>query len=433
MSNQIRQKFYNLFWSNEGCRDIFTLHKEELLFKEEGEIGTVKKHYYHKRFVISNSLKLKKPDPIERIEHRLENRTIDLNVSLQDKSDKNLPETKIVEYIQQKFGRPIKTFSKKLNGNRFTQVKFITEILAALASEKRLISFLHKYEVVPKTFQSIAEIFQWVDQSVEQEMGKFLKSDHFADIFSTIDEVAHHYNNFNYRSLIDSHNFYTGILYDKENFNDRLHLLDCLYESNVLQGGVYKAFYECTHCEIDVFSGSVTLKVKPSKAKLKCPNCGKDVFYLVPYKIQESIFEDIISKDGLLSEAIAYLLTEHKLPFTRNVYSSTDREVDFVVFNSRGIVTDIFEVKMFKVDRPDDVLVSNMSEGLRKFIATIDKLKVTDVAKANGSFHYITNIDDEELMRELRNTFKNELRERTITIHNSESIQRYIESLEAKK
>lgn len=420
MHSGVQQKFYNLFWSNEACQDMFLLHKEELLQKEEIPVGETKKHFYLKRFVISNSLK--RPDAIPRIEKRLENRTIELNSSLQAKSDKNLPEVKIEEYFNKIFGQPIKLISEKLNGNSVTRIRFISEIFGAIASEKKLMKFLKKYKAIPENIDTLKDLGKAFDSRLETEMKQLLKSEHFADMMTAFDDIANHYSNYNYYSLLEAHDMHTDAKHDKELYKESLEMYDSLYECRAFEGGIYKAYYECTSCDINVFCGNVTLNVTPSKVKLKCPNCSKEVFYLAPYKINDDIYNDIISKDGLLAEAVAYLLTTQKIAFSRNMCFTPDIELDFFVMNKENRVTDVVELKMYKLDRPEDVLISNLNEGLRRFEQVREKLIAQDAGYVNVKFHFLSNLDD-EMINELN--LERRIAETNIHVHNMKSFAGY--------
>lgn len=424
MPSQVQQKFYNLFWNNLHCRDIFLLHKEELLKKEEVDIRSIKKHYYQKRFVISNSLK--NPDAILRIEQRLQDRRIDLNASLQHKSDKNLPENKITQYFTERFGKTLEMINQNLNGSSVKRVRFIGELLKGLGSEKRFIQLLRRYGVISTNIKSVPALLDAADKFIEKELKLVLNSDHFTDIVTAVDEVANHYNNYNYNSLLDSHDFYSDILFNKENIKERLMLFDSLYECKVLEGGIYKTYYECTQCSKDVFSGNVTLNVTPSKVKLKCPNCEKAVFYLAPYKLHDDIFSDIISKDGLIQEALCSLLSENKIIHLRNPFYGKDIEVDIQLMNKNRQITDIIELKMYKSDRPNDVLITNLSEGFSKFMSMQEKLKQVDSHFSNVRFHFLTNLTNKLLIRELKTTFKNQLLQNKVTIHSMDSMYELI-------
>jgi hypothetical protein len=399
------------------------LEKQEVLLG-----GDSKKYYYLQRFVISNSLK--REDSLKRIEQRIQNRHIDLNHSLESKSAKNLPEEKVIGYFNDKFGKGIELLSKKLNGGNITQVKFLSELTMALISEKRAIRFLHKYELIPKHITTFEQLTGNIEKTFESEMSKFLKSEHFVDLLTSVDEIVNHYDNYNFNSLIDSHEFYSDVLYDKENFKDRMHLFDSLYESKSLLGGIFKTYYECTNCDTGVFSGNVTLNVTPSKVKLKCPNCNKEVYYLAPYKINDELFSDITSKDGLLASAVCNLLSASKIKWRASVLVDKDIEIDVQILNKeQNGVNDIIELKMFKQDRPVDVLIANLSEGLKAFLTAQNKLIALNPDYRNLRYHYLTNITNENVLKELTTRFQTEIGGRHLLIHDTISFNKYIQSI----
>ncbi len=421
-------KFYNIFWNSEQCQSIFLLHKEQLLEKDEIDLKTTKKSYYHQRFVISNSLTRK--DSFQRIEQRIQNRNIDTGFNLTSITTKNINEEKIKKYFTDKFGKSIELISKKINGNNFAQIKFFSEIATALMSENRLLEFLKKYHVIDKNLNSFEELVKSFDKIFQNEISTVINSEHFTDLFKSFDELSNFYNNYTFDSLIASNKFYTDILYDKENYKSRLELFDSLYDSQALVGGHYKAHYECVHCPVNTFSGSVTLNVTPSKIKLKCPNCNKEVFYLAPYKINDEIFNDIRSKDGLLFHALRNILEYKGIQIHTNAIVGQDIELDFQILSkNRSGVRDIVEVKMFKTDRPADTTASNLRDGFKKLLNARQKLIALNPGYKDVVFHFLTNITDSSTLQELHNSFKNEITGNRIVIHNVKSFRAFIDRL----
>lgn len=295
-------KFYNLLWGDDQCQNIFLLHKEQLLEKQEVAIDGTKKHFYLPRFVLSNSLKRK--DTRKRIEQRIQDRNIDNDHSLNSIVLKNINEEKIIAFFKGKFGKSIDLITKKLNEGRISEMRFFVELAKVLFSEKQLILFLKKYQIIDNEINSINELSNSFRDALQNEILPVINSDHIVDIFESFNTISCFYENYIFNNLMASDKFYTDIFYDTENFKTRLELFDTLYEANVLLGGYYKAYYECTHCQINTFSGNVTLNVTPSKIKLKCPNCSKEVFYIVPYKLDDSIFSDIQSTLDLVSRGL---------------------------------------------------------------------------------------------------------------------------------
>lgn len=400
-------KFYNFFWSSEQCQNIFLLHKEQLLEKKEIELNSTKKAYYLQRFVLSNSLKKRKT--AERIEQRIQNRNIDTDHTLNILATRNLDEEKIKRYFKQKFGEPLELISKTLDGNRLSQMKFFSELTSAFLSEARLIQFLKKYKLIAQDLNSLKEVGSHFEKLAQSEFTAIINSDHFVDLFETADGLARYYDNYNFTNLIDADKFYTDVFYDNENFKNRLDLFDSLFEQGVLLGGHYKAYYECVECAINTFFGAMSLNVTPGKIKLKCPNCNKEAFYIVPYKIDEAIFNDIKSKDGLLFHAVKNLLTSKQIIHQPNISLLNDIELDFQILNKSNLITHIIEIKMFKTDRPKDTTASNLRDGFRKFLNARNKLVEHNSGYKNVSFIFLTNILNDTFLNELRESFSAEI------------------------
>ena len=248
-----------------------------------------------------------------------------------------------------------------------------------------------------------------------------------AEILKSLDEIASFYDKENFESLMEADKFYIDVLYDKESFKSRIELFDMLYDAGCLEGGVFKTYYECTNCEEGVFSGNVKLNVRPEKIKLKCPNCNKEVFYLAPYKIDDVLFNEILSKDGILHAAIEYFLIEEGFSVNSNVTIPKDIEIDLQVVNPAGHVADIIETKMFKTDRPEDTIKTNLKEGLTKLIRAREKLVNINPGYQLIKFHFVTNILDENLLSDVRKDFAEPISKNKIRIHSIESLKKYFE------
>lgn len=417
----IPSKFFSIFWDNEACREIFLMHKEQLLEKNEIDFAGSKKNFYLQRIVLSNSLR--RSDTDTRMQQRIQNRSIDLDHSLSLKAQRNFTEPKIDAYFQEKFGKSIKSITDKLNGGNISQIRFLSELTTSLLSEKRILKFLKKYNFISSKINSIKELGEFIEKSFEAEISKTLNSGHLLDIITSMDEISDYYNNEIFNSLIDANQFYTDRIYDKENFKDRIALFDLLYEANVLIGGKYKTYYECTSCATGVFSGNMTLNVTPGKVKLKCPNCAKEVFFLAPYQICNDVFNMLVHKDGLLFFAIGYLLKKKQLKFVTNQFYIPDIEIDFQILNLQNQITDIIEIKNFKTDRPDDTQITNLRDGLKRFLDSRNKLINSNPSYSEVKFHFVTNLRTEVFYNKLKEAFKEELSNTFIKVYSPEGFK----------
>ena len=101
----VAKKFYKLFWTHPVCRQIFSLHKEQLLEKREVDLGHDKRTYYLQKIVLSNNQKQKiSPDLIV---GRIENQKVDLNDNLENKTSKYFDEAKFQALVETHFGKAI--------------------------------------------------------------------------------------------------------------------------------------------------------------------------------------------------------------------------------------------------------------------------------------------------------------------------------------
>jgi hypothetical protein len=391
-------KFFSIFWSDEACRKIFLLHKEELLEKKEVDL----------------SIKLVQ---------RIENRELELGHELNSTTKRNIDQSKIDEYLNRTFAAPIQEFSKGINNNKIQQVRFIMEATSSLLSEKRFLKFLQKYKVIPAGIHSMDGLSKHFETFFKTEIGKFLTPQRITEFLASVDQISSYYQNAYIKDLMDANNFYSDILYQEENYKDRIAMFDLLYEAGVLQGGKFKGYYECTKCDYGIFNATVNIKTAPSKTKLKCPACGQETFYIVPYEIQEEIFEFIKHKDGLLFHLIKGLLGKKGLKFLQNVNLIADVEADLALLDELNRVNRVIEIKMFKSDRPEDTIRKNLEGGLRKFLDARKKLISVNPDWTGVAYHFITNITDESCYRELVEKFKNELSGTNVTVHSPDQFK----------
>ena len=94
--NLIEEKFYNLFWTNKTCKEIFSVHKSQLL-ENEVELILSKERFYAQRLVLTNSKKRKSSLQIEK---RTDNESIELIHNLKKSAKKYFDEEKIEKYIK---------------------------------------------------------------------------------------------------------------------------------------------------------------------------------------------------------------------------------------------------------------------------------------------------------------------------------------------
>src|SRR5690606_35255267 len=147
---------------------------------------------------------------------------------------------------------------------------------------------------------------------------KSIQSANALDLIAVVSTIVKYYN---YKL---KHNLYQANLdfgvdlipKTKKLATERLGILDTLYNSKVLEGGKYDGHYECVECK--KYKSVSNSELKPSKNKMKCPNCDKEMLYIIPYRIYEEVYKDIVHSDGILTFAIEYLLLEKGYNYTLN-------------------------------------------------------------------------------------------------------------------
>lgn len=142
---------------------------------------------------------------------------------------------------------------------------------------------------------------------------------------------------------------------------------------------------------------------------------------------RKDIFNLITSKDGLLFGAIEGLLALNRIAFQPNVKHGKDIEVDIqILTKNRQIITDIIEVKMFKTDRTDDTKISNLRNGLKKFMDARQKLIAVNKGFENVRYHFVTNLQEDNLYGQVRDEFKSELGKMHLSLCDQEGMYKYI-------
>lgn len=365
----IDKKFYNLFWNDPTCQTIFSSHKTQLL-EDEVELIVTKEKFFAQRIVLTNSKKRKSGIQIAK---RAENESIELVYNLQSAAKKYFDEAKIETYVMSRFGKAIKRIEKDITTTGGWW-KLAMKLVGSLDSEKDLFKLLADYDLIPKEIEGKEQFVIYAENEFKSHLKGFMKTENLSELAITIDLISTFYNHKIKNNLVSATKHYTDLLYDNENYIDRLDFFDNLYEINVIKGGKLKSYYECVNCPPNTFNGVLTLDIKPSSLKLKCPSCAKELFYIVPYELNKVIYDNIVHKDGLLFFAIQHLLNQYSYNFIPNHKYPPDIELDFCLLNNQQLIYEIVEVKMFKTDRPEDTQLGNIREAVSQIKKAIDKL-----------------------------------------------------------
>lgn len=408
----VDKKFYHLFWTDSICQAIFSSHKTQLL-EDEVELIVTKEKFYAQRLVLTNSQKRKSGTQIAK---RNENENIELIHNLQTATKRYFDETKIESYINNKFGKAIKTVEKDLTKTG-GWLKLAIKLVSSLDSEKDLFKLLADYHIIPKEIENIEQFGKHVESEFNTHLTAFLKRENLSDLAISIDLISTYYNHKIKNNLVSATKHYTDTLFDNENYQDRLDLFDNLYEIGVIKGGKLKSYYECVHCPPNTFNGILTLNIKPSSLKLKCPSCAKELFYIVPYELDNEIYNNIVHKDGILFFAIQYLLEQYNYKFIPNHHYPPDIEFDFCLLNEEQLIYEIIEVKMFKTDRPEDTQLSNIRDAVAQIKKAINKLVTIYPDYKTIPKSIVTNISSDSICKLAKKELDKDLKEYNIAFY----------------
>ena len=408
----IQKKFYNLFWTDPACQTIFSVHKAQLLENEVERIVS-KEKFYAQRLVLTNSQKRKTGVQVAK---RSENESIELVDNLQNAVKKYLDGDKIEIYFKSKFGRTIKKLETDLSktGGWF---KIVMKLISSISDEKDIFKLLSNYHLIPAEIENIEQFGVYLETELKNQTKEFLKKQNLSDLAVSIDFLSTYYNCKIKNNLISATKHFTDVLFDNENYQDRLLFFDGLYEIGVINGGKLKSYYECVNCPPNTLNGVLTTNIKPSKLKLKCPSCNNEMLYIVPYELEKEIYENIVHKDGLLFFAIKQVLEDNNYKFNTNQTFLKDIELDFCLLNNTDQICEIIEVKMFKTDRPEDTQVGNIREAVSQLKKAIDKLAEIDTGYKIIQHSLVTNIKNENIYKQAKIELDKDLKEYNIKLY----------------
>jgi hypothetical protein len=421
--SETKEKFYNLFWQNKACQNLFLLSKEELLDTKSFEIEGNYVSTSFPRIIISN---VNKDDyALEQIKFRTENSTISASSFLKSKVQFYSPI--VTNYLENKFGKSLAKLSEEFSTKPFALIKLVTKVITANEDRKEglLISALQKYGFIGKHINTFKEIDDYFSkEGINKGIKTFLTEENFWNFLEFVKSLKDIYINEVYKSFYSTNQILVNSLHDVDNYEDRLRLFNNLYEAGIISSSNEDAFIECTHCLPGTYRGVIQLKISPIKLKgLKCPVCNNIVTYYIPYELDKEIFEIVKSKDGLLLDALGDRLHCNAIKYVINKHLLDDIELD--CFYTFGNSVHIVECKMYKINTSPEKLKSKIREDFGKLVIKTDRIKNEALFKNKIlSPILLVNVTNDQLIRdmevELRSLNKAEIYQRTriVTVNN---------------
>ena len=373
----IKTNFYNIFWQNKTCRNLFLLSKEELL--ETVTFGKDEKAFSYtvNKIIISNAQD--NQDEFETIKFRNEHYNNELDISLEEKIEYFKPI--IEEYYENNLKKPFEKLSEDINKRGW---KILIKVIKILSdedtAEEKIIRLLQEYGFVGKHLKSIKQVEDYVESKLVPKKGNELINEQtISRFFEGIKFVKELYVNHSYKKLYNTNQILVNTLNSEDDFQSRLKLFRHLYEGKIMLPSKEDAFIECTNCEPDDYKGVFQLKIKPNKLKdLKCPLCSSELTYFIPYRLDNEIYDIIKQQDGLLLDALTNKLEKYNFTYQINKTFLSDIEIDCIYEATLGEKNVIFivETKMLKLNNTSRTKIKNkIRKHYGKLLADVIRLQ----------------------------------------------------------
>lgn len=403
--SEVKEIFYNLFWQDKACQNLFLLSKEELLDTKNLEFEGVSASVSMPRIIISN-IQNGEDFNHKTIKLRTENSNIRTEKSLNEKIELYAP--LITNFLESKFGKSLEKLIQDFETDPFKLIgKFITVLFDGEENiEKVAIEFLQEYGFIGKQINTFSDLEKYFEKEAISKNAKSLLTENnvwnFLEFLKSIKDI---YVNESYRSLYSTNQILVNALHDIDDFRSRLNLFSHLYESGIISASHEDAFVECTNCEPNTYRGIFQLKLNPKKLpNLKCPVCSSELSYFVPYELHKDIYEIIKQKDGLLLDVVCNLLTSKNIEPKTNLNVLKDIELDCVFQKDKFVY--LVECKMYKQTTTLDKLKSKLKQHYGKLLSDTERIEKEEKKKVTFVPILLVNILNSDFINKVETELK---------------------------
>lgn len=400
--NIIEEVFYNIFWQNLSCRNLFLMAKDELL--ETITITGQNSSYTYplNRLVISN-IHYDHSD-IDTIKYRNENYNLVLDSSIERKVEYFKPI--LVDFYNKNFKKGVDKLQEDIEKRGWKLLLRLIRILSDDNNqEERIVELLHDYGFVGKHLVSFEQIEQYFSEYFVPGKKNIINAESINSFFEIIRYVKELYVSQSYKKLYISSQNLSNTLHSEDDFESRLKLFRHLYESKIMLSSTEDAFIECSNCAPGVYRGVFQLQMNPIQLqKLTCPVCSSQLTYFIPYKLDDHIYRIIKDKDGLLLHAFSRKLDDYDIEHQLNQTFLKDIEVDciFTRFENGQKITYLVEAKMYKTNTTINKLKSKIREHYWKLIKDVERLsQLNEFQSSTLQSILLLNVLDRDLIIEI--------------------------------
>lgn len=401
----IIKKFYNLFWNNKACQNLFLLSKEELLDTRTVDIVEKPFNYSLPRIIISN-VEPKEDYALDTIKIRNEN----YNIQMEDSMNSNMEGFGIIlkEFVGEKFQESIIELFSDLEEKPLKFVSLFFKILVnENKREQRIIDFLQEYRFIGPHVNDLDNVVERIkNKLIPNKKNDLVTDTNIATLLEVIKTIKEMYINVSYKTLYNTNQVLVNALQSEDDFESRIKLFDHLYDSKIIKASSEDSFIECTHCDSGTYKGVFQLHLNPNKLKnLVCPVCTNEVKYYVPYELDQDIYEIIREKDGLLQNALLNLLENSEIAYKTNSRFLDDIEIDCIFDKENKSI--LIETKMYKINTAKEKLISKLKKHFGKLLEDVRRLKqMPEFTNKQIIPILLVNIIDTELLQEVEKELK---------------------------
>lgn len=406
MSAHILDIFYNIFWQDKACQNLFMLSKNELLDTKTIEFEGNRSYFSLPRIIISNVSN--DEDTKDVLKFRSETHSLSKESTIENAI--SIYEPIVVQFLESKFGKAYKKFMSDFEPE---PMQFILEkgvkILMARDKEKEILNLLKHYGFVPKHLKTIKELEAFATkEGIAKNYKNVVNEENYRMLHDVLRSLKDLYLNLNFQGLHDSNQVLVSSLHDSDNFQSRIKLFSILYDNKIIQDSGEDCFVECMNCNPGTYKGTLHLKINPRNlSKLKCIHCNEELTYYMPYTLNEELFEKVNAKDGLIADVFEELCHGNEVPYKLNVNLLKDIEIDGIL--ELNEINYFVEMKMYEHRSGKDKIASRIKQHTKKLCE--DLARVRKEANPKGleikPILLVNVLDDQwllELEREIHDT-----------------------------
>lgn len=400
MGAHVLDIFYNIFWQNKACQNLFMLSKNEFLDTKTFEFEGNRSYFSLPRIIISNVAI--DEDNKEVLKYRTQSHNLEKESLIENAISSYEPI--VIQFLESTFGKAYNKFIVEFEENPMAFiVKNGFKIFRADEPENELLKLLQKYGFVPKHLKSFKELEAFATkEGISKNYKKVVNEENYRMLHDVLRSVKDLYLNLNFQGLYDSNQILVNSLYESDNFKSRIKLFSILYDHNIIQDSGEDCFVECTNCKPGTYKGTLHLKINPKNlSKLKCIHCNEELTYYMPYTLNDDIFQKVNAKDGLISDVFEEICHTSEIPYKLNTNLLNDVEIDGVFeFNS---ISYVVEMKMYEHRAGKKKIKSKIKKHVQKLCDDLKRVRhvVYSDKKELLSPILLVNILDDEWLTEL--------------------------------